>query len=119
MPGRRLGDELVHGHDRRRSPHSDLVCRTGGHSVEAADRVGNVQTASVRYAVTYAVEPLNDASGSGIIVERGATTELVLRIADAHRTNRSAPSITLTARGLVSADRETRVELDEALRFDP
>ena len=49
---------------------------------------------------------------------RGANLRLALRVADAQRTNHSDPSITLRARGLVSADGATRLDLDEALPFD-
>jgi hypothetical protein len=84
-------------------------------SVAAADQATNSQTVSVPYAVTYAVELLDDASA---VVREEEILHLALRIADAHGANQSNPSVTLRARGIVSLDGATRVDVTEAVRFD-
>ena len=83
-------------------------------SIMAADQVGNSQSISIPYTVTYAVELAEDVNAAA----EGGTLPLAVRVADAVGANRSASSVRLRATGIISVDGTTRVELTGNLPFD-
>jgi hypothetical protein len=73
-------------------------------AVQATDQAGNAETASVPYAVTYAIEGVR---GSPIL----------LRLTDAHGENRSAADVVLTVQ-TITDDRGVAVPGETIFRFD-
>jgi uncharacterized repeat protein (TIGR03803 family) len=96
------------------APSGSAIAASVGSSmfnVFASDEAGNSESASVSFAVTYAVELVEHR---GPMTREGDMLHLALRIADAQGVNRSDESITVRARGAAEAlpfDAQARVYL--------
>ena len=97
-------------------PIATATVGTATFAVTASDHAGNAETASVPYAVTYAVERLDHANRA---VQRGATMPIAIRLVDARGVDRSSAEVEVTAQELSPADGSTRTDLKAAaFRFD-